>query len=185
MSEAAELIGSMIGKNERTVRQWKNVFFLNEGSFPDSLQGKYQRQGILWKHEELNEAATDYVRSNAVIKGKPNMTAISFCRWVNESLLPNSVLDPGYPRKISVQTARRWLHELGFEVLDKKKGIYRDGHERPDVVQHRKRFLRQLVVGGFLTKELAPSEEAKAPFPDDLESPPPERRERIFLFFNI
>ncbi len=77
----------MIGKNERTVRQRKNVFFSNKGNFPDSLQGKYQGQGILWTHEELNEATTDYVRSNAVVKGKPNMTAISFCRWVNESLI--------------------------------------------------------------------------------------------------
>ncbi len=109
------------------------------------------------------------------------MTIISFCRWVNESLLPNSVLDPGYPRKISVQTSRRCLHELGFEVLDKKKGIYIDGHERPDVVQHRKRFLRQLVVGEFLRKELAPSEEAKAAFPDHLKSLLPERRKNFFF----
>ena len=57
------------------------------------------------------------------------MTSISFCRWVNESLLPNSILEPGYPRHISMQTARTRLHELGFEVLDKKKGVYIDGHE--------------------------------------------------------
>ena len=86
-------------------------------------------------------------------------------------MVPNSILDPGYPRIISVQTARSWLHELGFQVLDKKKGVYIDGHERPDVVQHRKRFPWQLVACGFLTNELAPSDEAKAAFPDNIESP--------------
>ena len=80
-----------------------------------------QRQGIVWLNEELNEAASSYVRQNAVVKGRPNLTSHSFCRWVNESLLPNSVLDPGYPRSVSIETARKWLHELGFEVLDKKK----------------------------------------------------------------
>ena len=27
-----------------------------------------------WQNEELNEAASDYVRANAVVKGRPNMT---------------------------------------------------------------------------------------------------------------
>ena len=73
-------------------------FFKNTGLFPDSEQGHYQRKGILWQDEELCEAARDYIRSNAVVKGRPNLNAVSFCRWVNESLLPNSILDPGYPR---------------------------------------------------------------------------------------
>jgi len=182
-TDAANVIASLIGRSERTVREWKYDFFKNGGDFPDSKQGKYQREGILWQNEELNEAASDFVRNNAVVKGRPNMTSISFCHWVNEVLLPNSVLEPGYPRCISVQTARRWLHELGFEVLDKKKGIYIDGHERDDVIQHRRKFLRQMISSGFLTKETAPSEEAKQAFPDDIESPPLARREKnIFIF---
>ena len=56
-----------------------------------------------------------------------------------------------------MQTARLWQHELGFEVLDKKKGVYIDGHERDDVIQHRHKFLRQLIGGGFLTPECAPN----------------------------
>ena len=175
-TSAANQIADIIGKNERTVREWKHSFFHNDGTFPDSQQGKYQRQGVLLQNEQLNEIASLFVRDNAVVKGKPNLNAISFCRWVNESLLPNSSLDPGYPREISVQTARLWLHELGFEVLDKKKGVYIDGHERDDVVQHRQRFLRPLIVGGFLTPELAPSDEAKEAFPTDIDPPTLNRR---------
>lgn len=182
-NKTADLIASFMGKSERTIREWKYSFIENGGSFPESQQGKYIREGILWQNEELNEAASDYVRANAVVKGKPNLTAISFCHWVNESLLPNSILEPGYPRHVSVQTARTWLHELGFQVLDKKKGVYIDGHERPDVVEHRQHFLRQLVAGGFLTKEAAPSDEARDAFPTDIEQPPPDRcKKNIFIF---
>lgn len=61
-----------------------------------------------------------------------NVTTM-FCCWVNEELLPNSSLEPGFPRKVSIETARKWLHHLGFEVLTPSKGILFDGYERDDV----------------------------------------------------
>ena len=54
------------------------------------------------------------------------MNAVSFTRWVNDHLLPNSILEPGFPRHIGVETGRKWLHELGFEVFNKEKGVYID-----------------------------------------------------------
>ena len=90
-TKAAEEIGKLIGKSERTVREWRKSFYDNSGTFPDSEQGHYQRQGLLWYDEELCEAARDYVRANAVVKGRPNLTSISFTRWANDHLLPNSV----------------------------------------------------------------------------------------------
>jgi hypothetical protein len=98
LGEVAECIGSVIGRSEQIVREWKTVFFANGGTFLGSLRGKYQRQSILWENEELNEAATDYVRSNAVVKGKPNMTALSFCRWKAFSLTASLIL--GIPEKL-------------------------------------------------------------------------------------
>lgn len=84
---------------------------------------------------------------------------------------------------IGLETGRTWLHELGFEVQDKKKGVYIDGHERDDVIEHRKKFLCQLVAGGFLVKEDAPTDEAKSAFPSDISSPLPQSKEkRIFIF---
>jgi hypothetical protein len=32
-------------------------------------------------------------------------------------------------------TIRNWLHYCNFKVLESKKGIYYDGHEREDVVK--------------------------------------------------
>ena len=64
--DAADCIATLVGKNERTVREWRSLFVNNEGNFPESQQDKYCREGVLWNNEELNEAASDYVRANAV-----------------------------------------------------------------------------------------------------------------------
>lgn len=103
-------------------------------------QGRYQRSGVLWNNEELNEAVRKFVRENGCVKGKKNLASAAFCQWVNEVLLTNQVLEPGYPHRISVATACRWLHNLGFEVIKKKKGTYVDGHKRDDVVEYRKKI---------------------------------------------
>ena len=61
--------------------------------------------------------------------------------------------------------------------------MYIDGHEREDFVKHRKKFLCQLVASGYLTKGGAPNGEAKNAFPDDIESPSAERRQKnVFIF---
>ena len=64
------------------------------------------------------------------------MTATVFCEWVNNDLLPNSTLEQGYPQNISLETARKWLHQLSFEFITPQKGIFVDGHERDDVVEY-------------------------------------------------
>ena len=70
--------------------------------------GKYERSGIIWCKrkkgtfvEQLNAKAKKYIRLNSNVKGHPNLTVGSFCQWVNNTLLPNTTLEPGFPRKIS------------------------------------------------------------------------------------
>ena len=108
-TKAAELAGLMIGRSDRTVRVWRTYFFNHEGQIPDCKQGQYQRTGVLWCSEDLNKKAKKYVRNNCNVKGKPNLTVGSFCEWINNDLLPNSTLEPGFPRKVSPETARKWL----------------------------------------------------------------------------
>ena len=116
------------------------------------------------EYEELSKKATEYIRSNAAVKGRPNLTAADFCVWVNESLLPNS-----FPRKICLETARKWLHYLGFEVLSAKKGIFIDGHERDDVVESRKLFLCKMTKIGFLHFTNVPTEDTIKALPQDVD----------------
>ena len=116
-TDTAVVVGKVLDKSERTIRRWVDDFVSNGGEFSDSRQGHYIRINTLMTNEDLCERARVYVRENAAQRGRPNLTASSFCHWVNNELLPNSVLEPGYPHRVSVETARKWLHELGFEIL--------------------------------------------------------------------
>lgn len=40
--------------------------------------------------------------------------------------------------EVRVRTARKWLRRLGFEFSDVKRGVFKDGHEREDVVAYRR-----------------------------------------------
>lgn len=184
VTEAAEMIGGLLAKSGRTIREWWTQFRANDDVFPDTLQGKYSRPGVLCQNEELDKHAVKYVRQNLAPKGKPNLTATSFCTWVNNSLLPSQVLDPTLPRRISIESARRWLHELGFTIMNRKKGIYFDGDEREDVVAYQKKFLRKMVAIGFLDRDNAPTEEAANSPPDDIEPVTPDRRTKNIVIFH-
>ena len=85
-----------------------------------------------------------WVRENAYRKGEANMTATSFCQWVNNDLLPSYHLPPNLSRTISVRTATRWLCKLSFHPQSHKKGAYVDGHGREDVVKSHDEFLKKL-----------------------------------------
>jgi len=78
VTKAAELAGFMIGKFDRTVREWRMYFFNNKGQIPDCKQGQYQRTGVLWCSEDLNKKAKTYVRNNCNVKGKPNLNVGAF-----------------------------------------------------------------------------------------------------------
>ena len=110
-----------------------------QGEFEDSKQGKYERYCLL--NEERLDAAM-WARENAYRKGEPNMTVGKFCKWANNELLPSRVLPANLLRTISMHTANRWLHKLGFTPKSHKKGSYVDGHEREDVVKSREVYLK-------------------------------------------
>ena len=184
VTESSKIISELVNYSDRSIREWRSIFIDNEGVFPDSQQGSYQRSGVLWQNEELNKCVRKFVRENGCVKGKKNMTCGIFCHWVNESLLVNRVLEPGYPRKISLATARRWLHNLGFQVIKKQKGTYVDGHERIDVVEYRNKYLRKMVALGFLNESNAPTPDATKNFPTDLEALTPQQAEKNIVFFH-
>ena len=183
-TDTAAVVGEVLHKNERTIRRWVDDFVSNGGEFSDSQQGRYVRNNTLMSNEELCERAREYVRENAAPRGRPNLTAGAFCQWVNNELLPNSVLEPGYPRSVSVETARKWLHELGFNVLQMSKGVFIDGHERPDVVESREKFLRKMTECGFLRPDNAPTEEAAQALPTDVPHMTKEEGEKCIVWWH-
>lgn len=53
----------------------------------------------------------------------------------------------GLPNCLTARTAINWLHKLGYKWVDIKKGLYKDGHDREDVVEYRQtKFLPQLAT---------------------------------------
>ena len=79
-TEAAELAGQMIGKFDRTVREWRSKFFESDGELPESKEGQYWRTGVLWRNEFLNRKVTRFIRANAAVKKQANLTVSTFCQ---------------------------------------------------------------------------------------------------------
>lgn len=83
------------------------------------------------------------------------ITPLLLQKQVNTIIIPALGLDAG-KTQVKEGTCRRWLHKLGYSVTEAKKGVYFDGHERPDVVEYRQKFLAevkkydQYVVSGCL-----------------------------------
>jgi len=63
------------------------------------------------------------------------VTLVLFHRALNERILP---LLGHMPRGsgVSLCMARQWLCKLGWRRTEIKKGVYMDGHERPDVMEY-------------------------------------------------
>ena len=47
-TRAAEIAGMMIGRSEKSIREWRSQFFENDGELPESKQGRYHRTGVVW-----------------------------------------------------------------------------------------------------------------------------------------
>ena len=91
--------------------------------------------------ELCRSMAAKWVREHSCPKGARNMTVKDF----NETMLQAANFPENFPKKIGLTTARKFLHDLGFSRTDtSKRGVYKDGHERPDVVSYRKVYVQRL-----------------------------------------
>ncbi|CAK5267892.1 unnamed protein product [Mycena citricolor] len=57
-------------------------------------------------------------------------------KYMELEIFPRIQLKAGN-KGVSIITARRWLLKEGFKFISHKKGLYFDGHDRPDVVDYR------------------------------------------------
>jgi len=88
-----------------------------------------------------NEAILNDVRVYLAAQSLGTVTPRMLCHHVNHIILPALEIEA----TISEPTAVRWLKlRLGYECKEAKKGIYVDGHERPDVIKEREGFIDQI-----------------------------------------
>ncbi len=117
------------------IREWTKQFYVHN-QVTQSKRGKHSKSISLLTHEDVKTALLRYLRAQ-----KPDSISISsFCNAAKLILE-----EMGYGEDMSESTARRWLFQLGFFRWEYKKGIYVDGHERPDVVQYRKYFVEKMA----------------------------------------
>ena len=126
-TKAAEYAGIMIQRSDRTVCKWRKSFFENGGEVPMKNQGRYQRSGILWSSEELNNEACKFVCSHANVKG-----------LLNKRIMNNDCFQTQLLNLVSQEALLLRLQKDGF--ISPKKGSFVDGHELENVVQHQWRI---------------------------------------------
>jgi hypothetical protein len=94
----------------------------------------------LFNDERVQTAARVYLSGLATGEVTPR----KFHHALNEQILPSL----GYTLRdgLSERTARRWLVRLGWRRTRLKKGVYMDGHERPDVKEYRDKVFLPLMA---------------------------------------
>ena len=128
--KAGNFAGTLTGFSGQIVRRWASAFFVTLTEYPGSLddvddsfiemeltseRGKAcGNPTAIIRDKEFYLAAREHIRSNAYRKGEPNLTADMFRAWVSET----------YQVDVCVDTARTWLHHLGFHQCHHQKGAW-------------------------------------------------------------
>nr|CAG8622882.1 7196_t:CDS:2 [Entrophospora candida] len=115
--DASQIIAESIGAKPwraRLIRTWSNQFLKN-GALPISRRGKHQKIKSLMYDEDIHGLLMEYLWSKK-------------CD-VNE---------------IIETTIHVWLRKLGWNYQKLHKDTYLDGHERPDVILAREKFIEKI-----------------------------------------
>ncbi|KAF8987579.1 hypothetical protein BDQ17DRAFT_1334979 [Cyathus striatus] len=113
---------------------------LKTGQLPENRQGKGAQHASHLDRAEVNLAIQNWLKGEIPVdKGGfiGRLNAPKLRRYVNEFLFPSL----GIEDTIGETTAAAWLKRLGFRMSCVRKGVYVDGHERPDVIVSRDEFL--------------------------------------------
>ncbi|KAJ7834295.1 hypothetical protein B0H13DRAFT_223307 [Mycena leptocephala] len=148
--EASLAISHRCGKGEFYARSLRSmaVHLLTHGTLPEKQQGKGAHHESLLLIPAVHEALQEWVKGTLdVDKGGfvGRMRPAKMRRYVNDFLLPELKI----ANTISESTAVRWLKRLGFRLARVQKGVYVDGHERPDVVKSREELIEYLWLKIF------------------------------------
>ena len=137
METSLALARCLFGFHEVTIRKWIKEFEMCDFVFQRSLRGLNPK--IQWRlsDRKFEEQATTWLDSQCAAKQK-YVTPEKFCEWLNKTLFKEN--------PVVKETARRWMHRLGFHPVVYQKGIYKDGHERVDVIAAREKYLKSKMA---------------------------------------
>ncbi len=90
-----------------------------------------------------NETVLQGIREYLAAAKLGEVTPRLFQRHLTNIVFPSLGMS-GSSSAISESTCCRWLQKLGYRNLEVQKGLYVDGHERPDVIEARGTFLAKM-----------------------------------------
>jgi hypothetical protein len=125
----------------RNLRTWIHRF-LGSGKLPLHEYGRLR--GTLLDDEDFSQeiqihlsgiAKNGYIRAQDIID------------FMATAEMQDKLDNNGAKRKkISLRTAQKWLHRMGWRYGKKRNGMYVDGHEREDIVEYREEFIKRWKV---------------------------------------
>ena len=155
--QAAESHGFARHWGGRQLRRWTRQWIVAR-QLPTSQMGKHSKVFSLLNDPVVATELCTYVRSKKWAMDPKKLAQFSqnelisdaakkYLRQITQEEMPRGIkkyleleLFPRIHLKvgkgISLSTARRWLHREGFRYTGHKKGLYYDGHDRPDVVSY-------------------------------------------------
>jgi hypothetical protein len=106
------------------------------------------------------------------------VTPVKFAQALDDTILPNLGITPLTP--LVPRTAQRWLIRLGWQHSTVRKGVYKDGHDREDVVKYRdEKFLPEMKK--LETRMATSGDDPTAPLiPPTLQ----EGEKRLYTYFH-
>jgi len=154
---AAESHGFAPAWGGRQVRCWTRLW-VSSKTLPVSLKGRHAKVHSLLDDPDIMAELCAYIRSNKWVMNPQKLADFSKNKLIPAEALKyvHNLVDQEMPsslkhymelelfpcnhlkvgKGVSLATARRWLHREGFQYMAYKKGLYFDGHDRPDVIEY-------------------------------------------------
>ena len=157
---AAESQGFSANWGSRLVRTWARAW-VDSRALPKSDRGRHVKSYTLLSDPAIQAELRSYLRSNKWAVNRAKLVEFTKNKMIPEAAkkygehIVNEEMPRGlkrymelelFPRihlkvgkGVSLETARQFLRKEGFQFMEHKKGLYYDGHERPDVVEYRQK----------------------------------------------
>ncbi|KAJ7242820.1 hypothetical protein B0H12DRAFT_1023434 [Mycena haematopus] len=123
----------------RNIRTWLHAF-LSKGTLPFHRLGAFR--ATVLDDEDFSLPIQLHLQSIAK-EGEGYIRAQDIVDFIADTPEMQAMMEKSGAKRnlISLRTAQRWLHKMGWRFGKKKNGMYIDGHERSDVVEYREGFV--------------------------------------------
>ena len=138
---ASLAVARHMGKGPHFARQVRQneAYLIRYKRLPPTKAGAFRGQYSLLENNTIHQSVCVYL----AVQKLGEITPKELCQHVNNVILPamNLTRKDG---SICEQTAIRWLIKLGYPCKNVKKGLYHDGHKRPDVIKDHNIYIDRL-----------------------------------------